>query len=334
MGNRYIIGCYIESISDAYNDDGLQVFTVGGTAVVFSEGSPLGIAHNGKTGWFMREFVFSGGTNAGPRFGVGVAANDAGSVVFSRPFLVDITEFSNESVFPDSEYVKTTSTDTTGKDAAFSLAQQSPNVSIWGDSLTGNSSMVAFMQSQTAAYVFNGGVGGETSGQIKTRFDAQANKHGDFTILWAGRNDWATPEVVKSNIALMVAELGHNNFIVVSILAKADGTEAIGSPTRIVIDQLNADLSLLYGDKFLELNDLLSNNNTRTDGLHLNALGSALVAGAFVKFIGLPSPWSTLSAPLPTSGQVFKSHALPIAAKKLTVFPGVASASQINEAAG
>lgn len=41
---------------------------------------------------------------------------------------------------------------------------------------------------------------------------------------------------------------------------------------------------------------------------------------------------STCAAPLPVSGQVFKSHALPISAKKLTVFPGVASNAQINEA--
>ena len=44
-------------------------------------------------------------------------------------------------------------------------------------------------------------------------------------------------------------------------------------------------------------------------------------------------PWSTCDASLPTDGQVFKSHAAPIAAKKITAFPGVASQSQINEAA-
>lgn len=41
---------------------------------------------------------------------------------------------------------------------------------------------------------------------------------------------------------------------------------------------------------------------------------------------------SACDSSLPTDGQVFKDHALPIAAKKLTVFPGVASASQIAEA--
>ena len=43
-------------------------------------------------------------------------------------------------------------------------------------------------------------------------------------------------------------------------------------------------------------------------------------------------PWSTCDTSLPTDGQVFKSHTAPIAAKKLTVFSGVASAAQIAEA--
>lgn len=43
-------------------------------------------------------------------------------------------------------------------------------------------------------------------------------------------------------------------------------------------------------------------------------------------------PWSPCDASLPTDGTIFKSHTAPIAAKKLTVFPGVASAAQIAEA--
>ena len=44
-------------------------------------------------------------------------------------------------------------------------------------------------------------------------------------------------------------------------------------------------------------------------------------------------PWSTCDSSLHTDGQLFKSHTVPIAAKKVTVFPGVASAGQIREAA-
>lgn len=64
-------------------------------------------------------------------------------------------------------------------------------------------------------------------------------------------------------------------------------------------------------------------------------LGSRLVSAFAVKGDGsrfVDGQPTALTAPLPLSGQLFKSHALPIAAKKLTVFPGVASQAQINEA--
>ena len=44
-------------------------------------------------------------------------------------------------------------------------------------------------------------------------------------------------------------------------------------------------------------------------------------------------PWAQFDGTMPTDGQICKSHAAPIAAKKITVFDGVASQSQINEAA-
>lgn len=298
-GHKYVIGCYVESVSGVSNDDGLQIFSIGGGSPVVTQGHSLGIVHNGVTGYVMREFVVVSGTSLGPRFGVGVSSDDTGTVTFSRPFLIDITNFSNESIFPSHEYVKTVSTDTSGKEQTFSSSQQSMNISVWGDSLVGNSSLVAFMQTGSSVYIYNAGVGGETSGQIKIRFDAQINKHGDVTIFWAGRNDWASPSVVKSNIAAMVASLPHSNFLVVGVLAKADGTEGVGSPTRNTIDQLNADLSVIYGNKFLDLNVALSSNSTRTDGLHLNEVGSFIAAQSMISFIKIPNKWFSGQAKLP-----------------------------------
>lgn len=44
------------------------------------------------------------------------------------------------------------------------------------------------------------------------------------------------------------------------------------------------------------------------------------------------SAWCKCDGATPVDGQIFKSHAAPIAARKITVFPGVASAGQIREA--
>lgn len=70
------------------------------------------------------------------------------------------------------------------------------------------------------------------------------------------------------------------------------------------------------------------------DKLHPNAVGSTAIATAITPYLmwGFGS-WSTCDASLPTDGQIFKSHTAPIAARKITVFPGVASAAQIAEAA-
>lgn len=44
------------------------------------------------------------------------------------------------------------------------------------------------------------------------------------------------------------------------------------------------------------------------------------------------SEWVEMTAPLPLSAQPCKSHALPIGTGKVTVFPGVATSGQIEEA--
>lgn len=44
------------------------------------------------------------------------------------------------------------------------------------------------------------------------------------------------------------------------------------------------------------------------------------------------SEWVEMTAPLPLSAQPCKGHALPIGVGKITIFDGVATASQIEEA--
>lgn len=44
------------------------------------------------------------------------------------------------------------------------------------------------------------------------------------------------------------------------------------------------------------------------------------------------SEWVEMDAPLPLSAQPCKGHALPIGTGKITVFPGAATSSQIEEA--
>lgn len=114
--------------------------------------------------------------------------------------------------------------------------------------------------------------------------------------IWSGRNDYTAPATVKANIAAMIASLGHTRFLVASVLnASGEGT---GSSALDTITALNADLAGLYGRRFVDLRAaLLANHNgssgdlddiaagipprsLRSDGIHLNDAGYAVVAGA------------------------------------------------------
>ncbi len=113
--------------------------------------------------------------------------------------------------------------------------------------------------------------------------------------IWAGRNNHTDPEVVKSDIAAMVAHAGHGHVLVGSVLTSAvDST-----PARQGILQLNSDLSAIYDDRFVDLMaalqaasdggaedsadvaDDLVPRSLRSDAVHLNDAGYGVVALAF-----------------------------------------------------
>lgn len=134
----------------------------------------------------------------------------------------------------------------------------------WGDSLTfgvGASVVTASYPSDLGARrghpVYNGGVSGDTSTQIRTRMQADPAKWALPTIIWAGRNNFADPTTVKADIASMVASLGHSNYIVLSVLNADNATEYAGGSDYATIMQLNADLAATYGAHFLDVRSYL-----------------------------------------------------------------------------
>jgi lysophospholipase L1-like esterase len=182
------------------------------------------------------------------------------------------------------------------------------NIAAWGDSLTAGTNSNAPYPTQLSALtgnnVYNGGVGGETSTQIKARFDAAASKHSWSTIIWAGRNNYSDPTTVKSDIAAMVAALGHSRYIVISVLNS--NAEPSGSANYNTIMQLNADLAATYGSHFIDMRSYLVSlynpgipqdvtdhgndvtpSSLRVDALHLNSSGYAYVAQKISQNIGL-----------------------------------------------
>lgn len=184
-----------------------------------------------------------------------------------------------------------------------------PLLAHWGDSLTaGTGSGAAGPYPKVVAnsglrgrWFFNGGVGGDTSTQVKTRFMA-----GDpglapaTTIIWAGRNNYTSPATVKADIAAMIATLTHSRYLVLSIINGDYSNEYIGHTDYPTIITLNADLATLYGTRFVDVRTPLvaagapggsspsptdyANDvppvGIRFDNLHLLDAGYAIVAAA------------------------------------------------------
>ena len=175
------------------------------------------------------------------------------------------------------------------------------DIACWGDSLTagaGGKPYTATLQEAASIKgrkVFNGGVGGQTSVQIKARFLEAPEKMGDLVIIWAGRNNYFDVNAVENDIAEMVSKLKTNRFLVLSVLNMEN--EVSGSGGHAAIVQLNKDLAGQYPDNFIEIRNALvaaydksstedqacnakdvTPKSLRVDGIHLNSKGYKLVA--------------------------------------------------------
>jgi hypothetical protein len=167
-------------------------------------------------------------------------------------------------------------------------------VAFWGDSLTAGIGAASDLTEvfRFGRYprggVFNGGVGGETSTQIKARAIADTNRSDWAQVVWAGRNNFTQQDTVLADIQAMVESFGHRRFVVLSIINKQDGTENSGSVAHGQIIALNAALAAKYPDNYLDIRSLMVaasggtndaiNATWSTDGLHLNTTAKAYAA--------------------------------------------------------
>lgn len=181
----------------------------------------------------------------------------------------------------------------------------------WGDSLTNSGGGAGLYPTAlgrlAGAVVYNGGVGGDTSTQIKTRMLADSTHYARPAIIWAGRNNFTSPTTVKADIAAMVAALGHTHYLVLSVINRNDtASEYSGGANYTTITALNADLAALYGSHYVDVRSYLVSlynpldaqdvidhghdcppSSLTTDGLHLTAAGYSAVADKVYQSIGV-----------------------------------------------
>ncbi len=179
----------------------------------------------------------------------------------------------------------------------------------WGDSLTlginggGADPELDYpddLASMLNTATINQGIGGLSSTQIKTNFQANANLWVYPTIIWSGRNNYPDSNSVLADIATMVSDLnsvGNSNYLVMSIINMTN--ETIGTAGYVQITNLNYYLSAIYSNRFFDVRKFLVNAaNTNLafdlwtftndvpaaslhhpyDSIHLNDAGYLLVA--------------------------------------------------------
>lgn len=209
-------------------------------------------------------------------------------------------------------------------------AQETANASTivgWGDSLTfgyGGAPWPVQFATLSGFKELNRGIQGDTSTQVKTRFDANTSLYPYATVFWVGRNDvtlGVSPITIKNNIAAMVASLGHTRYLVVGVTNKSD--EPTGNANEVIINQLNIDLGLIYGTRFIDIKSYLLSQGTgigqdaidvaagviptslRFDGTHLNSLGYSKLAAKVYEKVDILI--GNLSEKLVTLGTVAKA---------------------------
>ena len=175
------------------------------------------------------------------------------------------------------------------------------NIAAWGNSLTEGDGATfpytSYLSRLTGRYVYNGGISGQISTQIKDRMIADTVKHDWPTIIWAGRNNFSDSTTVVNDIATMVAALNHDKFLVLGILNGDYAGEYSGATNHTKIVNINNYLFTTYGSRYVPIREYLVSlynpsisqdvtdhtndivpSSLRSDNIHLNQTGYDTVA--------------------------------------------------------
>lgn len=193
-------------------------------------------------------------------------------------------------------------------------------IATWGDSLTrGNGSSLTTRDNSypgrlaalSSRWVFNGGIGGQTSTEVRSRLIAATDKYSRATIIWVGRNNPTAPATVLADVAAMVAALGHMRYLVLSVTGAELGAAeyAPSGATYLDIATINSGFSSAYGTRYVDVRSYLVSlynpgvpqdvtdfghdippSTLRSDTVHLNDAGYQAVANKVFEKIGVLFP--------------------------------------------
>jgi lysophospholipase L1-like esterase len=194
---------------------------------------------------------------------------------------------------------------------------ETDDVSCWGDSLTLSGSVAEDRYPSVLAELIGGGtwcvnlgVGGETSAQIYSRIESDTRHMAAIQVFWLGRNDASTgwdataSAALKTRIADSISLITSTpkRYLVLGVINGDYADEYDGTTKHTNLLSLNDDLAALYPSNFIDIRQVLideadpvadatdiSNDvppdSLRSDDIHLNAAGYAIVAQAVYDFL-------------------------------------------------
>jgi len=190
-------------------------------------------------------------------------------------------------------------------------------IAAWGDSITLR--WPVELSTGLGRPVLGNGVSGDTSAQIKSRFDKSSQLYANTTIIWAGRNDFSNGipnSTILANIASMVASLGHDRYLVLGILNADTANEYSGGAGYNTITALNSALSAAYGSHYFDMRAYLVSqynagipqdvidhghdvppSSLRVDVLHPNDAGATVIAAKLATLVAALEAASTTTKP-------------------------------------
>lgn len=177
----------------------------------------------------------------------------------------------------------------------------------WGDSLTDGATFVNYptqLYALVGQPVYNGGVSGETSEQIRDRFLAETATKNGVNLIWVGHNDIAQSAKILPAIQAMVAGLTHTRFLILSVIT--DQNQRSGTAGYNVVAAVNASIAAAFPSNYVDVRaalvaaydpgdptdvtdhagDTVPQSLRKTaDILHLNTAGYAVVAATVAAWL-------------------------------------------------
>lgn len=133
------------------------------------------------------------------------------------------------------------------------------SVNLWGDSQIGQTNHVKYKLPRYITAKFgqsiNNGVGGESSSEIRTRFEASGIYSDEVQFIWVGQNNFTDPTQVIADIDAMVSLIPHSDFIIVSVHGFA--TQLKGSDGYNDVKQINDHIAVTYPNNYVDTRSYL-----------------------------------------------------------------------------